>query len=166
MTHGYPLTSLYGDYLRAAIGAACLGTPFYFSIGNPIAATIFGSMTLLFVVFGLRTLLRHLTVIEITPEAIAMIGPFGRRIAWNDVGKVDLKFYSTHRDRKSDGWLQLKVYGGGGCLKLESSLRGFDDIAARVATAAFGNGAEMTESTIENFTAMGVTVDFPEEDTG
>ncbi len=163
MKHGYPLTSLYGDYLRAVIGVVVMGTPFYFAIGSPIVATILGALTLLFVAFGFRTLLRHFTVIEITPEDITTIGPLGRRISLKNIRKFDLKYFSTTRERKGDGWWQLKIWGDAGPIKMESSLRGFDDVVTTVATAAFHSGAEMTETTVENLTAMGVTVDFPEE---
>ncbi|NKB55694.1 MAG: hypothetical protein GKS00_05095 [Alphaproteobacteria bacterium] len=167
MTHNYPLTSLYGDYLRSLIGIAFMGTPFYFTLGNTFLMVIFGGLTLLFVVFGIRTGIRHFSVIETTPEMIAAIGPINRRIAWGDIAKVDLKYFSTSREKNAGkGWMQLKVCGGPKCLKMESNIEGFDQIANKVANAAFRNGAEMTETTVENFTAMGVTVDLPEEDNG
>lgn len=164
MTHSYPLTSLYGDYLRSLIGLGFMGTPFYFTLGNVFLMLVFGSLTGLFLVFGIRTGIRQLTVIESSPEGIAAIGPLGRRIAWADVSKVDLKFFSTKRGKTNDGWMQLKICDGSGCLKMESNLHGFDEIAAKAATAAFQCGAEMNETTLENFTAMGVTVDLPEEE--
>ena len=168
MTHSYPLTSLYGDYLRTLIGLLFMGTPFYFAFPNLFMTIIFGSLTLLFLFFGIRTGLRHITVIESSPEGIASIGPLGRRIAWNEIAKVDLKYFSTSRDKKQnkDGWMQLKICSGSGCLKMESNLEGFDQIVSRAATAAFQNSAEMNETTVENFTAMGITVDLPDEDDG
>jgi hypothetical protein len=166
MTHSYPLTSLYGDYLRSLIGVGFLGTPFYFTIGNPFLMVIFGGLTLLFLVFGLRTAVRHFTVIESTPEGIIAAGPFGKRIAWDDITKVDLKYFSTKREKTAEGWMQLKIFNVTSRLQIESNLEGFDQIAAQTATAAFKNGAQMSETTVENFTAMGVTVDLPEEETG
>ena len=165
MTHSYPLTSLYGDYLRTLIGLVFMGVPFYFAFPNMFMTTIFGGLTLLFVFFGLRTALRHVTVIETSPEGIAVVGPLGKRIAWGDIAKVDLKYFSTSRDKKSkDGWMQLKICNASQCLKMESNLPGFEQIASQAATAAFRNGAEMSETTVENFTAMGVTVDLPDEE--
>ncbi len=165
MTHNYPLTGLYGDYLRSLIGLGFMGTPFYFTLGNLFLMVVFGSLTGLFLVFGIRTGIRQLTVIETSPEGIAAVGPLGRRIAWSDVTKVDLKYFSTKRGKTNDGWMQLKICDGSGCLKMESTLNDFDKIAALTATAAFNCSAEMTETTMENFTAMGVTVDLPEEET-
>lgn len=166
MTYRYPLTSLYGDYLRSVIGLAFMGTPFYFSMGTTFLTVIFGTLTLLFLAFGARTAIRHLTVIEVSADAIAAIGPLGTHIAWNDISKVDLKYFSTRREKTANGWMQLKVWGGPRKFQIESNIEGFDQIAAKVATAAFENGAEMNETTVENFTAMGVTVSLPEEDDG
>ncbi len=166
MTHSYPLTSLYGDYLRALVGLVFMGTPFYFTLGNLYLMIIFGALTFLFLFFGIRTVIRHLTVIETTPQTITAIGPLGRQIAWDKITKVDLKYFSTKREKSADGWMQLKICDVTHCLKIESNLEGFDQIAARAATAAFNNGAEINETTMENFTAMGVTVDLPEEKTG
>lgn len=163
-THSYPLATLYGDYLRALIGLGFVGTPFYFTLGSPILSVIFGSLVLLFLVFGIRTGIRHFTVIESTPEAIKANGPLGKQIAWRDIDRVDLRYFSTSRERKAGkGWLQLKIYRGPVCLQMESNLQGFEEVAAQTATAAFNNGAKMNEATVENFTAMGVTVDLPEE---
>ncbi len=165
MTHSYPLTNLYGDYLRSIIGLVFMGVPFIFSLGNLFMTVVLGGLTLLFLAFGIRTGVRHFTVIETSPEGIAAIGPLGRRIAWSEVAKVDLKYFSTTRDRKNkDGWMQLKLCGNAGCLKMESNLTDFDQIASQAATAGFENGAEMNETTVENFTAMGVTVNLPDED--
>lgn len=167
MTHSYPLTSLYGDYIRTLIGLVFMGVPFYFALGNLLMSVIFGGLTLLFLYFGLRTGIRHFTVIETSPEGIAAVGPLGRRIAWDDIAKIDLKYFSTSRDRKNkDGWMQLKICNAASCLKMESNIQGFEQIAAQAATAAFRNGAEMNETTVENFTAMGVTIDLPDEDDG
>lgn len=162
MRYRYPLKSLYGDYLRAAIGVGFIGTPLYLSGGSPIIGTILGAIVLLFVGFGLRTAVRHMTVIEVSSDGIATTGPFSRQIAWDDIRKVELKFFSTRREKKSGGWMQLKICGPNGCLRIESTLPGFDDITARAAAAAFRNGAEMNETTLENLDAMGVTITLPE----
>lgn len=164
MTHSYPLTSLYGDYLRTLIGLVFLGVPFYFSLGNLFMTIVFGSLTLLFVIFGVRTGIRHVITIETSQQGIASVGPLGKRIAWSNIAKIDLKYFSTSRDKKSkDGWMQMKICDASRCLKMESNLEGFEQIVSQAATAAFRNGAEMSETTVENLTAMGVTVDLPDE---
>ena len=165
MVHRYVASSLYGDYLRAAIGTVFLGTPLYFAAESPVVATILGCLLLLFVGFGVRTGLRHMTRIETTPDALVTIGPFGRAMPWSGIKKVELKYFSTQRNRTGgDGWIQLIVCDPAGCLKLESSLNGFDQLVAKIADAAFRNGAEMSELTVENLTMMGITLTFAEED--
>lgn len=164
----YPARSLYGDYLRALVGIVILGTPFFYAGSSPVVATILGSLLLLFVGFGVRTCIRQITTISVSPDAIATIGPFGKRVAWDEISRVDLKYFSTRREkstRRGDGWMQMKICGHAGCLQVDSSLPQFNDIAAKVAEAAFRNGAEMTDTTVENFTTLGVTVTFPEEAT-
>ena len=167
MIHSYPLKSLYGDYVRTLIGLVFMGGAYYFAFPNLFMTTIFGGLTLLFLVFGSRTALRHVTAIQTSPEGIAVVGLVSKRIAWSDVAKVDLKYFSTSRDKKSkDGWMQLKICDASRCLKMESNLSGFEQIVSRVAAVGFHNGAEMNETTVENFTAMGVTGDLPDEDEG
>ena len=166
MTHSYPLASLYGNYLQSLAGIVFLGTPFYFSIGNVWLMPILGGLTALFVIFGIRTAIRHLSVIETTPESIAVVGPFGRRVAWSEITKVDLRFFATSRGKAEKGWMELKICDQAGCVKMESNLEGFEHIASKAANVGFRNGASMSQSTMENFTAMGVTVDFPDEEAG
>lgn len=166
MTHRYPLTSLYTNYLQSLTGIVFLGTPFYFSFGNIWLSPIFGGLTALFVVFGIRTGIRHLSVIESTPESIAIVGPLGRRVAWDDIVKVDLRFFSTSRGKSEKGWMELKICDKSGCVKMESNLQGFEQIVSKAANAGFRNAAEMSQTTMENFTAMGITVDFPDEEAG
>ena len=62
--------------------------------------------------------------------------------------------------------MQMKICDASRCLKMESNLEGFEQIVSQAATAAFRNGAEMSETTVENLTAMGVTVDLPDEGDG
>jgi len=163
----YPLKSLYGDYLRALIGMVILGTPFFYSLinGSFVVTTIMGMLLSLFLIFGIRTYFRQITIISVGDDGIASSGPFGRRLAWNDLVQVDLRYYSTRREKagKGDGWMQMKICDSGRCMKFDSSLQHFNDLAAKVAATAFQNNAEMSETTIENFTAMGITIAIPEE---
>lgn len=154
----YPLSSLYGDYIRAAIGVGFCSLPLSFVNDSPVLLTILTAVLLLFVGFGAKTALRHLTVIETDDEGIIANGPLGRRIAWRDIDKVALKFYSTQRDTK-EGWMQLTLYGATKKMTIESTLNGFDEVADSVIQAGFRNNAQMDETTMENVTAMGITVD-------
>jgi hypothetical protein len=156
--HQYPLRSLYGDYVRAAIGVGFCSVPLSFVNDSPVLLTILSGVLLLFLGFGAKTAMRHLTVIETEEEGIIANGPLGQRIAWRDIDKVALKFYSTRRDTK-EGWMQLTLYGATKKMTLESSLDGFNEVADAVIQAGFRNNAQMDETTMENVAAMGIVVD-------
>lgn len=158
----YPLTSLYGDYIRAVCGAAFCGLPLFYVNAGPILSTILGSVLLLFVGFGLKTAMRHFTIIEIDDIGVIARGPMGRRIAWKEIDKVVLKFYSTHRD-KNEGWMHLSIFHGKNKMTIESTLSGFDDVVGPTIQAGFQNNATMDETTLENITAMGITIDLADE---
>ncbi|MFT6579912.1 MAG: hypothetical protein ACJAU6_000335 [Alphaproteobacteria bacterium] len=158
----YPLISLYGDYIRAVCGAAFCGLPLLFVNGSPILSTILAAVFLLFVGFGAKTAIRHLTLIEIDDIGIIAKGPLGRRIAWRDIDKVVLKYYSTQRD-KNEGWMHLSLFNGKQKLTVESTLSGFDDVVGPALQAGFKNDAAMDETTLENITALGISVDLADE---
>ena len=150
-------SSLVGDYARALVGITVSALPIFIVKLNLIVAGIFSVLVLLFSFFAIRTLQRHATIIETTNVHIAMLAPFERRFVWKDVEIVDLVYFSTWRDRDK-GWMQLKVKGNDGVLRIESSINRFDEIAAIVAECATRNGASMNEVTIGNFRALGITV--------
>ena len=163
----YPTNSLYADYLRALAGIVFFGGWFVFSADSPVWATILGLLLLVFISYGIRTFLYQVTTIRVLPDAVEFDGPFGRRISLDNINRVDLRYYSTRRDRsgrrRNDGWMQMKICDSRGCMQIESTLTSFDALAAKIATAAFRNNAEMSETTLENLTTMGITVTFPEE---
>ena len=59
----YPVKSLIGDYLRAAVGLGVGLCVLIFVPPSTVLLAVFGSLSALFGVFGLRTLKRHLTVV-------------------------------------------------------------------------------------------------------
>jgi hypothetical protein len=158
----YPLSSLYGDYVRAAIGVLFFGTPLYFVKDSPILSTILAGILLVFIGFAAKVALRQMTIIKTDDEGIIANGPLGRQIAWRDINKVALKFYSTRRD-KNEGWMQLTLFSKAEKMTLESSLNGFNDIANNVVQAGFRNNAEMDETTMENIASMGITINMADE---
>jgi len=153
----YLLQSLAGDYVRAFAGITLSAWPLLAVNAGPIVTALLGALLLLFSVFAARTVLRHATVIEMTPAGIASVGPTQRRLGWEGIKTVQLSYFSTWRD-KSKGWMQLKLTDGEGTLRIDSNLNGFDEVAAAVAECAARNDALMNDVTIGNFGAMGITV--------
>lgn len=162
MQQRYPIKSLYGDYVRAAIGLVVFGTPLAFVSNSSIWSVILGGFFVLFFIFGLRTLIHQMTIVETSATGISTTGPLGKAFRWDEIEKVELKYYSTRRD-KDDGWMQLNLFGPPGKMKLESSLEDFKEVAEMVIKAGFENNAEMNETTIENITNLGITVSYADE---
>jgi hypothetical protein len=151
----YTPKSLAGDYLRAAGGFAITGGPVLFlQTAMPVAA-ILGALAALFGIFGLRTARRQFTVIEMSNDAIALAGAESKRLEWHDVRQLRLDYFSTRRDSQG-GWMQMKIAGPGGKIRIDSSLDGFARLAGEVAVHAAACGLGMSETTQGNFRALGI----------
>lgn len=159
----YPRAALVADYLRAGVGLALSGAPLLLLDLPGWAVAVFAGAAVLFAVFGARTLLRQLTTFRVDGHGVRAEGPFGAALAWRDLARVRLRYYSTRRDR-SQGWMQLVLSGGGRTLRLESSLEGFEVIAGRAAAAAAANRLRLSDSTIANFLSLGIDVAPPAPD--
>ena len=151
----YPPKTLAGDYLRAGGGFAITGGPALFLPTATPVTVIFGALAMLFGIFGLRTALRQFTVIEMSDEAITVVGAGGKRMAWCDVRQLRLDYYSTRRDSQG-GWMQMKISTSGGHIRIDSALDGFAGLAGEAAAHAAVHGVAMNETTRGNFRALGV----------
>ena len=165
--HRYPRDTVIADGLRALIGMVItLGPLAFFKIGA-VMVYILAGLGALFLLFGFRTALRHLTHVEISGGGIRIVGPVGRAIRWRDLDVMSLRYYTTRRD-KLDGWMLLKIKGKGSVISLDSSMDGFDHIVLRALAAARDNGVVLEPGTLSNLPAMGieVTPDMDETTTG
>jgi hypothetical protein len=155
--HSYPASAMVGDYLRAAAGLVPAGAIFATMTVAPVPATLLGGFAIVFGAFGLRTALRHITSIEMTDTGIRARGLVERTIAWAELDRLRLSYYSTRRDRKS-GWMQLELGGGGVRLGLDSRIAGFGEVVRRAAEAAAARHLQLSETTAANLEALGVRV--------
>jgi hypothetical protein len=154
----YPQNTLMADYGRAAIGALLCGAPLLAIDVNKWLAFILLAGLVLFVLFGLRTALRHKTRYVLSDQTLAVDGPIGTLVEWSRLDRMKLSYFSTKRDR-SDGWMQLTIGSAGGrAVKVDSSLEGFHDVVARAAQAAEATKIELNMSTRVNLRSMGLTV--------
>ena len=153
--HRYPRSSLLADYARAAIGIVVVGIPLVLAGLSGIAAVLVIALWGLFVAYGIRTVVRHLTTVDVSEIGIRTLGPLPRAIPWADLRDVQLRYYSTRRDRR-DGWMQLKVAGEGRSIGIDSSLEGFDGVLEQVAAEARRQHLELNEATAENLQQRGV----------
>ena len=151
----YPMATLYGDYLRAAIGLVLTAGPLLLldlarGVALPLAA-----LGLLFVWFGARTVLRHLSRVEVSGGAIALRGPITRRLAWADLDHMKLAYYAPRRAH-GQGWFQLTLRStDGGAIQLDSTLAGFDQVLDQANRAARAKALPLDGATHAILAALG-----------
>ena len=155
--YAYPASAMYGDYVRAAAGfvptAAILAA---MPVGT-VAATALMGFVALFAVFGLRTILRHGTRFEMTESALRASGLRRTSIAWGELDRMTLAYYSTRRDRR-EGWMQLELRSGCTKVRLDSRIEGFAELVEKSARAATSRGLTFNAATLANLAALGVSL--------
>ncbi len=150
----YPRPALLADYARAASGlvfaALAILLPMHW-----ILVSLFGLLAALLLAFGARTWLRQKSRIELMPDAIRLAGPIERRIPWEALDRLELRYFSMRRDRKQ-GWMELSLAGNGTRLGIESQIEGFGEIVERAAEAAALRGLAVDQATETNLAALGI----------
>jgi hypothetical protein len=152
----YPIATLYGDYLRAAFGLVLTAGPLLVLELTHGVALVLAALGLLFAWFGARTVLRHLSRFELSPEAIALRGPLARRVAWADLERIKLAYYAPRRAHDR-GWLQLELRSiDRGRIQLDSTLAGFDQVLEQASRAARAKALPLDPATQANLAALGL----------
>ncbi|HEY3910733.1 MAG TPA: hypothetical protein VGM07_12690 [Stellaceae bacterium] len=153
--HAYPGAAMVGDYLRAAAGLLPTAAILVLAPLGAVGAAILGGLAALFLVFGLRTALRHRTSIEMTETGLSAASPLRVTILWTELDRIKLAYYSTRRDRR-DGWMQLELRAGASVLRLDSRIDGFAELARRAAMAAGARRLALSPATAANLEALGI----------
>ncbi len=153
--HAYPGSAMLGDYLRAAAGfVPAIAIPVVAAVG-PAASGVAAGFAALFLLFGMRTAVRHATRIVTDQTGLAASGPLAAKIRWAELDRLKLSYYSTRRDRR-DGWMQLELRAGRSRLRLDSRIIGFEELVAWAAQAAIARGLELDAVTAANLQALGI----------
>ena len=153
--HRYPTAALVADYGRAGVGFALTAGPLALADPAPVFFWCLAGLAAIFAAFAGRTALRQLTRYELAPDALAAVGPLPRRIAWDQLQDLRLRYFSTKRDRK-EGWLQLDLKAANGRIRLDSTLDDFHLVVRRAAEAAASRGLSLGETTRGNLVGLGV----------
>src|SRR5262249_40883094 len=124
---------------------------------NPYVATLFALLSVLFLIFAWRTLLRQLAPLSMSDSGIASAGPFPASLAWSTLDDVRLAYFATRRDGKG-GWMQLVLRGGGTRLNLDSRIEGFAAVVDRAARAAAARHLELNVATTTNLASLGIRI--------
>tara|TARA_R110002012_G_scaffold953_11_gene4038 strand:+ start:704 stop:1204 length:501 start_codon:yes stop_codon:yes gene_type:complete len=154
--HEYEKRAIRADYLRGGLGFAVTAFPVAFSPMLGTFQIIFGLLALVFGGFVARTWLKAQTRIEVGAEGIQVHGPLGKVIAWPELAAMDLRYYSTQKE-KGKGWMHLVLKGGAGeKITIESTLDGFEAVLEHAASAATRNGLGLNQTTTDNLVAAGI----------
>ena len=152
--HRYSFRAIGPEYARAAIGILCVAIPLAIVPAPPIVHAVLAVLAVLFVAYGISAALRQTTRITLTDTGIESSGWRHRRILWSEMTRLSLAFYSTRR--AAPGWMQLRLKGPDGGLKIESTLDAFLAVVRRAARAAFNNRLTLDQATLANLHALGV----------
>ncbi len=163
-TYRYPPSAVMGDYLRSAVGLA-VGLGVLLTVpASTVILIVFGGLTMIFLLFALRTLQRHLTQITLDQDGIFRRDLFSQTLRWQELQDLRLRYFGTHRQHRSGGggFMQLSLRGQGRRMKIESDLEGFEDVTRLAAAAAKTNGVSLDPASAGNLLAMGIDPDFEE----
>jgi hypothetical protein len=152
--YAYPTSAMCGDYLRAAAGFILTATILATMPVSMVAAAVLSAFVALFAIFGLRTILRHGTRFEMTGSALRASGLCRTSIAWSELDRMTIAYYSTRRDRR-DGWMQLELRSGRKKIRFDSRIEGFAELAGGSASAANARGLTLNAATLANLAALG-----------
>ncbi len=150
--HLYPRSAAIADSSRAGLGIAIVAVPLLFAKPAPLTVGLLTVLLLAFLGLAASTLHRHLGRVVVDANGLTVNG---RRLAWSEVKKVRLAYFSTRRDG-DHGWFQLTVVGRDRRLCVDSALDGFAAVAKRAALAAATNGVALDAATRANFDALAI----------
>jgi hypothetical protein len=155
--HRYPPRALAADYGRAVLGIMVTATPLALVEAGRTVTAVLVALTVTFVLYAVRTACRGATRVWVDDEGIATRGVRRTRLSWRDITGMRLHYYSTKRDGRA-GWMQLRLSGPAGAMRIESSLDGFVDIVRRAYAAARSRGIALNPATAANLRLLGVRV--------
>ncbi len=154
----YPLGNLIPDYVRAVLGFGLLLVPFVYSFGaHWLISLLLAGLLALFGSFGVTTAMRQFSTVLADEHGLRLQGPRPVALPWAEISEVDLRYFSTRRDREK-GWYQLKVSGSGGQIKADSNLEDFDALLRQLAAAVTRHGLPLSSIARENFQASGYAI--------
>jgi len=155
----YQRGRLIADYLRGGCGLAGSIAAWLLLPSIPQVHILIGGLTLLFLLFTIRTVWRQAIRIEITDQSLTLISPrsaFFKQepVAWGDLMSVKLRYYSTRRNHKH-GWFTMHLAGPAARVSFDSDLDGFEELARRAARAVRDNRVAIDDTTRANLSALG-----------
>jgi hypothetical protein len=153
--HAYPTPAMVGDYARAAAGLCPTIAIFTMMPVGPVGAAVLGGFAALFAAFGIRTVLRHTSRLEMSDGVLRATGLRRTSISLRELDSIKLAYYSTRRDGRG-GWMQLELRSESSTMRLDSRIEGFAELVAASAKAANIRGLSLNAATLANLQGLGV----------
>ena len=153
----YPRSRILADYLLGGAGALMSAGLVALASSALYIVVICGGLTVVFLLFTIRTAFRQRMRILADAEGLTVKGGPVRQVKWQELDGLTLRYYSTRRNRK-DGWMTLGLKSGGRSLSIDSHLEDFDSLARLAADAAVRRGLALDQTTRSNFEAMEVAL--------
>lgn len=153
--HVYPTPAMVGDYARAAAGLCPTIAIITMMPVGPAGTAVLGGFAALFGAFGIRTVLRHASRLELRDGILRTSGLRRTSISLRELDSIKLAYYSTRRDGRG-GWMQLELRSGSSTMRLDSRIEGFAELVEASAKAAKTRGLSLNAATLANLQALGV----------
>lgn len=125
--HRYPPSAMVSDYMVSGAGLALSFPPLVMFELPTFTVGILGLMSFGFAAYGLGVVRRQRIRVEIDADGL-WISPPRRRIAWNEITRFGLAYFSTRRDG-ARGWMELKVASPAATLRVDSRLERFNELS-------------------------------------
>ena len=151
--HRYPPSAMVRDYMTSGAGLALSLPPMVMLDLPAVTVWILGAMSLAFAIHGLGVVRRRRLRVGIDEDGLSFSPP-RRRIAWNEITRFRLAWFSTRRDG-ARGWMELKVASPSATLRVDSRLERFPELVGRAWHAASRRGLELDPATRANLEALG-----------
>mgnify|MGYP006207729509 CR=1 FL=1 len=109
---------------------------------------------------------RHVLRVAVSDEAIACRGATTKIIPWSEISAVKLRYFGSRKSKwrpLGSGFMQLTLKGKGTAMTFESSIEGFDWLAARAAAALSANGHSLDPASASNLIELGIDPNTPSD---
>ena len=157
--HRYRPSAMVSDYLVSGGGLALTLPPLAMFELPSLTTWILGLLSFGFAIHGLAVVRRQRIRVE-TDEDGLWFSPPGRRIAWNEITRFGLSYFSTRRDG-ARGWMELKLASPAATLRVDSRMERFEELVGRAWRAASRCGVEPDLTTRANLESLGMATQEP-----
>jgi hypothetical protein len=145
----YPPAYFIRAYFRAVTGLAGALGAWYAIPASGTVSLVCGVVAGAFALYAVQIRLRQLSAVRWDGEGVHLEGPLPRSLQWSELREVRLAYYSTRRDGEN-GWMQLKIRGKSGVLRVDSDADGFDRLVITSLHHAGRLGLDVTAVTRHN----------------